>query len=213
MEKPRRGPLASQLGGTLRQLRKQRRLSLAQLAQRLDALGCPLHLNTLNKIELGSRGVDLDEVVALARALRVPPLALAFPLGRCPGVEVLPGQQVGTWEAAKWFSGETPFPNTDSWDTDWEDSTTRAFRLHDDLLGQWIAARNGALSARMRAAMDQDEAVRRDAELEATLQESRRADAEGRLRRCRKRMRDSGMEPDALPDDLAHVDAEGDSPG
>ncbi len=215
METERYGPLTRQFGASLSRFRKQRGLSLAQLAQQLEEIGCPLHLNTLNKIEHGRRGIDLDEVVALARVLRVPPLALVFPLGHQDVVDILPGQRVGTWAAAKWFSGEEPFPTADSdLDEDWMDSPTRAFRVHDDLLQQWSAARNAELSARTRAALGQDEGEKRLAEQTVALQERTWQDVERRLRFCRKRMRDAGLDPGGLPDDLAHIEPEaGDSRG
>lgn len=57
-------------------------------------------------MESGRRtSVGLSELLVLARALDVPPLELAFPVGQSELVEVLPGQEVGTWAAAKWFTG------------------------------------------------------------------------------------------------------------
>ena len=66
-------------------VRQLRGATLAQLSAQLEAIGQPMSVNTLSKIERGVRPVSVDELDALARALSVsttrlmthPDLALA----------------------------------------------------------------------------------------------------------------------------------------
>ncbi|MFD8526379.1 hypothetical protein ACFV0L_03105 [Streptosporangium canum] len=59
-----------------------------------------------------SSTVSPAELLVLARALNVPPLRLALPIGEALQTEVLPGVTVGTWQAAQWFTGHEAFPTT-----------------------------------------------------------------------------------------------------
>jgi transcriptional regulator with XRE-family HTH domain len=63
----------------VRELRRERSLTLAQLAARLAELDRSYNLSTLSRIEQGQRRVDTDDLVALALALDVPPNAILFP--------------------------------------------------------------------------------------------------------------------------------------
>lgn len=72
--------LIGQAGETVRinavKFRKQRGLTLKDVAQRLGQEGWPLSRNTVNEIELGARRIDVDDLVALAAALEVLPIDL-----------------------------------------------------------------------------------------------------------------------------------------
>jgi Helix-turn-helix domain len=57
-------------------LREERRVSVRQLSARLEALGHKILPQGITKIEKGKRGVDVDDLVALARALNVYPVDL-----------------------------------------------------------------------------------------------------------------------------------------
>ncbi len=72
----------------MRVLRQVRGLSLRQLESRLAAAGSKLPFSALSNIETGKRGVDIDEVFALAKALHVGVGALIFPAGDAWGVQV-----------------------------------------------------------------------------------------------------------------------------
>ena len=63
-----RGDLRRLFGTRVRELRLQRKLSQEGLAERAN-----LHRNYIGGIERGERNVGLDNIVALAKALRVPP--------------------------------------------------------------------------------------------------------------------------------------------
>lgn len=225
MEKERLGPLTRNVAANLRVLRKQRGMSLAEVSEQLEQLGAPLSLNAVSKIELGNRGVDLDEVTALARALRVPPLLLIFPIGRERWTEVLPGAIVGTWRGAQWFTGEAVYPryrppSTQAfWDgtdfADWRDTAPKYFREHDSIIGSWNRAYSEASRAREQAAgEDLDDAERQGWQHLADSSQRHVAEVETILRRHRATMRNAGIDPGELTEDLAHVDeSEGDDHG
>lgn len=70
-------------GNTVREniLRYRTRLNLgyADLARRLEALGRPIPVLGLSRIERGERRVDVDDLMALAVALGVAPTSLLLP--------------------------------------------------------------------------------------------------------------------------------------
>jgi hypothetical protein len=57
------------------------------------------------------RYVTTAELCALSWALKVPPIRLLYPDLPDGQVEVIPGKQVPSIEAAMWFSGEFPYVN------------------------------------------------------------------------------------------------------
>lgn len=144
-------------------------MSAQQLADATARLGHPIPRSVLANLENGRRdSIGVDEVLVLAQALDVPPLLLIFPIGKKPQVEVSPGQEVGTWDAARWFSGEapppfdpgllvlmpgTPFTRLASWPS-W---AVRSFRTHDQLCEDWKRADDDvqqAVGEDVRAALD-----------------------------------------------------------
>jgi transcriptional regulator with XRE-family HTH domain len=57
-------------------LRDEKGMRLADLSERLKKLGHPMSVNTLSKIEQGNRGIDVDDLEALAEAFEIPPSRL-----------------------------------------------------------------------------------------------------------------------------------------
>lgn len=103
----------------VRTYRIRRGWSFPRLADECARLGAPqLTVPSLTNIERGQRddakrgrrGVPLDEVAVLARALGVPPVLLLLPLGTESAVQLLPGVAVPTWDAFRWWIGERGFP-------------------------------------------------------------------------------------------------------
>lgn len=87
-------PYAKTLGATGNALRRNvERLRLARgltqegLARALTTAGCPMLPGAVGKIERGARRVDVDDLVALAGALRVgvDTLLVVEPCGTCQG--------------------------------------------------------------------------------------------------------------------------------
>lgn len=103
-----RGPTAHQVAANLRRLRLP--LSMAQLAARAAELGRTLSIDSLSSMELGQRRVDVDDLMVLAQALRVSPLALLLPSPRRGATPVeLTGTGTVTAAAAwAWAEGSHP---------------------------------------------------------------------------------------------------------
>jgi transcriptional regulator with XRE-family HTH domain len=60
-------------------LRKEQRMTLRDLAERLEESDRPLAHNTLSEIERGARRVDVDDLMAIAIALDASPMSLLMP--------------------------------------------------------------------------------------------------------------------------------------
>ncbi|MCC8335245.1 helix-turn-helix domain-containing protein [Streptomyces sp. R1] len=70
------GPAGMLAARTIEILRTERGLGQRQLAARCTALGHPMSNTMLSRIELAKRRCDIDDLVAIAEALQVSPLAL-----------------------------------------------------------------------------------------------------------------------------------------
>lgn len=86
-----------------------------QLAERCQELGAEwLTFAAITSIETGRldengrrrRGVTVDELAVIARALLVPPVVLLFPVRNESEVTWSPGAKTHPWYAIRWFSGE-----------------------------------------------------------------------------------------------------------
>lgn len=118
----------------IRMLRGKR--SAQWLADRTKELGYTVTRSVISDLELGRRRyVSTAEIVILARALTVPPACLLYPDLPDGPVEVLPGTQVRSIDAAMWFSGELIYQPSPS------DPTPKAYLVHDGLLASAIARR------------------------------------------------------------------------
>jgi transcriptional regulator with XRE-family HTH domain len=73
------GPIGENVAKAVRRFREARGLSYAELARRLADIGREIPPLGLRRIEGGDRKVDVDDLVALALALDVAPLALLLP--------------------------------------------------------------------------------------------------------------------------------------
>lgn len=113
---------ARTVADNVRRLRVARGLSLRALAAELTRAGRPLSADALNKIENGRtlepgaeepkqiRRVDVDDLVGLALALRVSPLALLMPWAGTPNTpaEITGAVTASAREAWQWADGEKP---------------------------------------------------------------------------------------------------------
>lgn len=74
------GPAGMRTARAIEIIRTERGLSQRQLARRVTALGHPMSNTMLSRIERVQRRCDIDDLVALAEALRVaPPVLLGDP--------------------------------------------------------------------------------------------------------------------------------------
>ncbi|MFG2158223.1 helix-turn-helix domain-containing protein [Streptomyces olivaceus] len=70
------GPAGMLAARTIEILRAERGLGQCQLAARCAALGRPMSNTMLSRIELAKLRCDIDDLVAIAAALKVSPAAL-----------------------------------------------------------------------------------------------------------------------------------------
>ncbi|RIT28917.1 XRE family transcriptional regulator [Mycobacteroides abscessus] len=100
--------LAGRVGKALHDYRRYLNLSAQALASRTAELGYPLTRVAISKIESNSRAgkLDVSELVVLAEAMGVPPVALLYPRLPDGDVEFLPGQHVASIVALLRFTGE-----------------------------------------------------------------------------------------------------------
>jgi hypothetical protein len=88
---------------TVRKFRKARNLGYAALSRRMEELGRPIPPLGLRRLEEGQRRVDVDDLVALAMALEVAPVALLLPTERdgfrkvVAKVDPVPWPQIWLW--------------------------------------------------------------------------------------------------------------------
>jgi transcriptional regulator with XRE-family HTH domain len=74
-----RGATAEAVSANVKRLRKEENLGLRSLSNRLSDVGRPLGHSAVDQIEKGTRRVDVDDLLALAVALRVSPVTLLMP--------------------------------------------------------------------------------------------------------------------------------------
>ncbi|MET8803616.1 helix-turn-helix transcriptional regulator [Streptomyces sp. NPDC004546] len=133
------------MADNVRRLRTARGLSLRALSAEMEKVGHPLSADALNKIENGRtpapgteepkqvRRVDVDELAALAQALRVSPMSLLLPWTETPNARVdITG--AGTAEALaawRWAVGERPLSTTE------EDHYGELLRFRVDSTPAW----------------------------------------------------------------------------
>lgn len=191
----------------MREARQAAGLTMSGLAQGCADRGyTDITEQTIKNLETGRRaGMTIADFVVLADVLGVPPVTLLFPLGTSVTVEVLPGREVSTWDAVAWFTGETPLKQPEPQGT--PRGLLDLFRAHGDLVVAATASTALAKERRREAGTTLDRS-RRAVLLEraAGYEEHAFEDAQD-LRAFRERMREQGLVPPALPNDLAYVDA------
>jgi transcriptional regulator with XRE-family HTH domain len=99
------------LAANLARLRYERRISTRALEGKLSELGRPILANGITKIEKGGRHVDVDDLVALARALKVTPNALLLPPSADADlVDLTPNTTASALAAWRWARGVEQLP-------------------------------------------------------------------------------------------------------
>lgn len=102
------GPSTEAVAANIRRLRSARGISKAELSRRLDALGRPMSLDVLTKVESSTRAVDVDDLVALAVVFAVNPNALLLPFIASGDVEITAAGMVPAINAWRWAEGKYP---------------------------------------------------------------------------------------------------------
>lgn len=111
-------------------MRRERELTQDDLSKRLALLGRPMPTASIGRLESGDRRVDVDDLMALAYALDVSPLALLLPFTQRPDETFAPagiGRSMDAVTAWAWAAGAEPHWY-DSGNRDMQMSTWSAFR-------------------------------------------------------------------------------------
>jgi|GraSoiStandDraft_41_1057321.scaffolds.fasta_scaffold1556533_1 transcriptional regulator with XRE-family HTH domain len=96
----------------LREVRRLKGWTQADLASALAAAGMNLGEPAITRMERGTRGLSLDEAVAIAAVLGVSPLHMIVPLDD-DSAQIAPGRTVSTADARAWIRGLTPLIQAD----------------------------------------------------------------------------------------------------
>lgn len=190
----------------MREARKAAGLTMGEVAQGCAERGlAEFTEHSMKNLESGRKAsITVADFVVLADVLGVPPVTLLFPLGASATVEVLPGREVSTWDALAWFTGETPL------DQPAAEGTARdvldVFRHHGDLVTAATSSNALARERRRTASTTLDRARRATLLQRAEGYEEHAFEDCQELRAFRGRMRERGLVPPSLPDELAFVD-------
>jgi len=206
--------IAQQVGRNVRYFREEgapdgRKVTAQALADRCTELGLAMDRTFVAKLEKGTRGtLTIGQLIVLARALRVSPVTLLFPIGRQDSVEILPGKDVAPFEALLWFTGEADALPDDDGDQPKHVEPVTLYRDHQRLVDAFrdrqAEARIvlAAASTSMRA--DDFAGVDRSLNVAGRMLRS----AEEPLRKVRQRLREAGLTPPPLSEDMASIDKE-----
>jgi hypothetical protein len=161
--------------------------------------------HSVKNLESGRKAsITVADFVVLADVLGVPPVTLLFPLGTSATVEVLPGREMSTWDALAWFTGETRLDQPTAEGTARE--VLDVFRHHGDLVAAATSSTALARDRRRTASTTLDRARRATLLQRAEGYEEHAFEDCQELRAFRGQMRERGLVPPALPDELAFVD-------
>lgn len=205
--------VTTQVGEQVKGYRERLRWSARELADRCEQLGYRIEAQVIANMETGRRAnVTAAEIVVLAAALGVPPVALMYPVRTDSEVEVVPDRPVSSWpHAIQWFTGEWPIPRLsgfenelDAWEgatgplnrLRWQEAERRRWRSAVREVGRWERAVREA----------EDDSVREAAQERVQRSEERVRDVERGLAVQRGAMRAAGIDPGVLSADLAQVD-------
>ena len=94
-------------GRQIRQVRRQRGWTAEHLASRFADAGISIPHTVITETETGRRDrrLPVDEVLAFAHILAVPPLALLIP-GANDVLQVVPGVEMDAAKALEWMQGD-----------------------------------------------------------------------------------------------------------
>lgn len=101
-------PITAVIAQQVRRLRQEADMPGAKLAGKLAALGVPWNRTTVAKFETGHRrSVTVQELLALAIALNVPPIWLLADPTTGASVPVASGVDPDPWSALLWMAGKS----------------------------------------------------------------------------------------------------------
>ncbi|WEH34209.1 helix-turn-helix transcriptional regulator [Streptomyces sp. AM 4-1-1] len=189
------------VAGEVRRRRKELRWSAQDLADRCEEAGYPIPRNVIANMESGRRAsLPLVEIMVLAKALRVTPVSLIYPVGYVSEVRPLPYEDPQpTWDALQWFTGQSSAFGA-------EDLMLDLFLAHDDELRAALAALESEEYERWKVRTASNRIQREAAERALTRYADQVTNARTELRRHRAAIREAGGVPPHLPSPLADLD-------
>jgi transcriptional regulator with XRE-family HTH domain len=187
---PRAAQPVEHLARRVRELRRRRGLTAAQLAERLREVGLDWDRNVVANLETGRRAsLDVGELLALALVLDVAPVHLLVPLDDEAPFHVTPTRIEKSGPVRDWVRGAEPLDGTDArvyWsevpEVEWQQVSERVQVHRGEQLGSYRERRLANLLAS-------------DPELAAQLV-AHRADAEEKLARLRRPPAEEGGKAD-----------------
>lgn len=107
------GPAGETLRQNIKRIREGQRITYVELSERLESIGRPIPVLGLRRIERGERRVDVDDLLALAYALGVPPVDLMVPgdLTSSDMYGITPEVEAHAGPARAWIRGDAYIPD------------------------------------------------------------------------------------------------------
>ncbi|WBC13451.1 helix-turn-helix transcriptional regulator [Micromonospora sp. WMMA1998] len=143
--------LVRSIASEVKRHREAQDMSAQRLADRCAELGQPIPRSVLANLESGRReALSVPELLVLAEALGVPPIALLVPVGHADQVEALPGVSVSTSDALAWLTGDKPLPGAE-WPTGGPSLAVALYRSHRRFFTEWTRWREREQQIRLGA--------------------------------------------------------------
>ncbi|MGW3653809.1 helix-turn-helix domain-containing protein [Streptomyces sp. NPDC000878] len=189
------------VAGEVRRRRKELGWSAQDLADKCEDIGYPIPRNVIANMESGRRAsLALVEVMVLAKALRMSPISLIYPVGYTAQVRQLPYEDPRpTWDALQWFTGSSAAHDATDYMLD-------HFLAHDLELRSALAAVESEDYERWKVKTAANRVQREAAERALARYADQAANAKQELRRHRDAIREGGGTPPHLPSPLADID-------
>lgn len=149
---------AQTIGRQVRKAREHREWSAQRLADEMTAAGRPWQRLMVTKLENGHRqSIGVDDWLALAYVLRIPPVLLLLPIGEVDEVVLPPGVRMHPNLARKWIAGEVDPPDDRRFSVDtavWHELSEpiRLYLDFDDQLREMGHAKDHAQRELLKAA-------------------------------------------------------------
>jgi transcriptional regulator with XRE-family HTH domain len=100
--------LSARIAGAVRSARRESGLSAQDVADATSELGYPISRSRIANLENSRKlGVDIAELMVIAAALGIPPVALLFGGDPDDDIEMLPGRTETAMFSLAWFTGDT----------------------------------------------------------------------------------------------------------
>jgi transcriptional regulator with XRE-family HTH domain len=113
-----RGPISAYVVENVKRLRADRHWSLAELSEQMGRVGRPMLSSGLHRLEQGKRRIDCDDLVALAAAFGVSPIALLLPADGMSEITLTDSLSADARAAWDWMRARRPLAIPEDEDED-----------------------------------------------------------------------------------------------